>query len=86
MTALGGQGSYQEANGNFKGNTVQVFMAEFGQSVTISQALHKVGLYCRVARKKPLPKGTHGVSFAKEKHLEDSNQCGWMRPKLNFLE
>ena len=41
---------------------LQAFMAKTGQSVhvtTISQALHKSGLYGRVARRKPLLKKAH---------------------------
>lgn len=53
-------------------------MTEIGRSVhltTISQALHKAGLYGRVARKKPLLKQCHTESrlrYAK-KHIEDSD-------------
>jgi len=55
---------------------LQGFMAGTGQSVhmtTISQALHKAGLYGRVARKKPFLKKCHTQSclrYAKT-HLED---------------
>lgn len=68
--------SYQEAKGNFKGLTS--FTAGSGQSVhvtTISQALHKAGLYGRVARKKPFLKKCCTQSrlrYAKT-HLEESD-------------
>ena len=55
---------------------LQVFIAEIGQPVhvkTISQALHKAGLYGRVAKKKPFLKKCHSLVCAlqKKKHLED---------------
>uniref|UniRef100_A0AAY5L4C4 Transposase Tc1-like domain-containing protein n=1 Tax=Esox lucius TaxID=8010 RepID=A0AAY5L4C4_ESOLU len=56
---------------------LQDFMTKSGHCVhvtTISQILHKCGLYGRVARKKPLLKKGHmqsQLSFAKI-HLEDS--------------
>ena len=56
---------------------LQAFMAKTGQSVhvtTISQALHKSGLYGRVARRKPLLKKAHLESRLKyaKKHSGDS--------------
>lgn len=56
---------------------LQVFMAGTGLSVhvtTISQVLHKAGLYGRVARKKPFLKKSHTqarLCYAKT-HLDDS--------------
>ncbi|MBN3274470.1 TCB1 transposase, partial [Polyodon spathula] len=55
----------------------QAFMSNTGQSVhesTLSQALHKFGLYGRVARRKPLLKKAHLESCLKyaKKHSRDS--------------
>jgi hypothetical protein len=52
-----------------------VEMGEPSRRITISAALHKSGLYCRVARQKPLLSKrcmTAHLEFAK-RHLKDSD-------------
>uniref|UniRef100_A0AAX7UKG3 Transposase Tc1-like domain-containing protein n=1 Tax=Astatotilapia calliptera TaxID=8154 RepID=A0AAX7UKG3_ASTCA len=69
--------------------------AQMGESVhrtTISRALHKVGLYGRVARRKPLLTENHKKSRLQftTSHVGTRQTCGrrcsgQMRPKWNFL-
>ncbi len=67
-------------------------MGESCRKSTITAALHQLGLYGRVARRKPLLSARHmkaRMEFAK-KHLKDSKMVtnkisGLMRPRYNFL-